>query len=316
MDIKMFNEKNFKTLYESIFDKKLKIFAYLLYKKTKKDNCVEFNVIHDNLVSLYKYILTDESSVSNKRLNICERKDFAFLLNLHKNIEYVYFDEYLLFIEDFQNTSSSFSKEELLFMVTNDFDNLDEKSNNYEHSLIYEFSFIRNIRNHIYEKSLLELCKLSKNEIWKTNINLKTINELIRLSIYPDANFITKKFNDIDYSNLCKIIDLYPIDEILELVNHTNSDIRIRIYKKIGIYKSLDKMMCDPDRGVRGLAYYAMPIGYRVPNSSINDRSSYNLGYIIDKVSFDQVPMLLGHKKIQKNKYLMEKLQKRLNSGE
>jgi len=90
--------------------------------------------------------------------------------------------------------------------------------------------------------------------------------------------------------------------------------VRVKAYERLGPMEYLDEMLLDKSRRVRSIAAGMMPMGYRVPDKALSDRAYWSFTKILEKVSIDQVPMLLANKNFSKNKHLVDLLQKRLDS--
>lgn len=90
--------------------------------------------------------------------------------------------------------------------------------------------------------------------------------------------------------------------------------VRLEAYKRLGPMQYIDEMLVDKSRHVRSLAAEWMPTNYEVPTKSLSDRAYWSFSKILEKVSINQIPMLLGNANLRKNKSMVEVLQSRLDS--
>jgi hypothetical protein len=140
------------------------------------------------------------------------------------------------------------------------------------------------------------------------------LNFLIVNSVYTGTNCLKhlSKKDDVNLQLLAVISA--DLETIRSLTKSPYDKVRLKAYERVGIMDHLDEMLVDKSRLVRGVAAKWMPMGYRVPQKALSDRAYWSFAQILDKVSLDQIPMLLANKNLIKNKHLAVKLQARLDS--
>jgi hypothetical protein len=103
-------------------------------------------------------------------------------------------------------------------------------------------------------------------------------------------------------------------EALLKLRHSTYDTVRVEAYKRLGPLEFLDEMLVDKSRHVRVIAADIMPHGYSVPQKALSDRAYWTFKKIMEKMCIDQIPMLLGNKKIKQNSSLASLLQTRMES--
>lgn len=103
-------------------------------------------------------------------------------------------------------------------------------------------------------------------------------------------------------------------ESLLKLRQSPYDAVRVDAYRRLGPMEFLDEMIVDKSRHVRGVAADIMPYGYSVPQKAFSDRAYWTFKKIMEKMSIDQIPMILGNKKIKQNSSLSKLLQSRLES--
>lgn len=137
---------------------------------------------------------------------------------------------------------------------------------------------------------------------------------LVKRSIYGDIKCL-KYLVEKEDPELQKVAAASCDLETVKLLTKSPYDkVRLAAYQRLGPMEYLDEMLIDKSRYVRSLAAGWMPMGYRVPQKTLSERAFWSFSKIIEKVSLDQVPMLLANKNLKKFKHLAELLQKRLDS--
>lgn len=103
-------------------------------------------------------------------------------------------------------------------------------------------------------------------------------------------------------------------ESLLKLRQSPYDTVRVEAYRRLGPLDFLDEMIVDKSRHVRGVAADIMPYGYSVPQKAFSDRAYWTFKKIMEKMSIDQIPMILGNKKIKQNSSLAKLLQTRMES--
>lgn len=152
------------------------------------------------------------------------------------------------------------------------------------------------------------------SNIYKDTDNEFLLTSLLRNSIYPDLESIELLANRMSVELQLAAVQVSGKETLLKLRSSPHTKVRVETYKRLGILDYLDEMLLDRTQEVRLIALEWMPRGYRVPQKALSDRAYNTFSMLIERVSLDQIPMLLGDKKLSKTKWLTEKIQDRLNS--
>jgi hypothetical protein len=144
--------------------------------------------------------------------------------------------------------------------------------------------------------------------------NYFLLNYLVRNSIYNSLKCL-ESLADKSFYDLQKVaVATCSLETVRKLTKSNHEKVRLEAYRRLGPMECLDEMLVDKSRHVRSLAAEWMPMGYTVPQKALSDRSYWSFSKILEKASLDQIPMLLGNKKLAQNKHLMGRLQARLDS--
>jgi hypothetical protein len=150
--------------------------------------------------------------------------------------------------------------------------------------------------------------------LYKNSNNEHMLHVLVNNSVYSSLKCLEFLADKRSY-DLQKIAVTISSLEVVKKLTKSNYDkVRAEAYKRLGPAEYLDEMLVDKSRHVRAIAASWIPMGYTVPQKALLDRAYWSFTLIADKVSVDQIPMLLGNKNLAKNKALVQKLQARMES--
>lgn len=163
----------------------------------------------------------------------------------------------------------------------------------------------------------LELEKKDSNfivNLYKNSESSFLLKSLVKQSIYPSVNCLEYLADKSDYDLQKIAVTSCGLEIAKKLRKSQHEKVRLKAYERLGPMEYLDEMLLDKSRHVRTFAAEWMPRGYSVPTKTLSDRAYWSFAKILEKVSLDQIPMLLANKNLVRNKHLAERLQARLDS--
>lgn len=146
------------------------------------------------------------------------------------------------------------------------------------------------------------------------------VNYIFEHGIISDVSVMSKillTFKDekvIEDNKVFYLLSNVSVKTLLHFKNHKDKKVRRLVYERLGVEDYLDDMLKDRDKDIRVQALRFCPKDYPYLEKMVNDRSQYVLRYVIEKLSKEKCIFLLGNSKIQKNSWLMQKLNEKINS--
>lgn len=136
---------------------------------------------------------------------------------------------------------------------------------------------------------------------------------MVKGSAYTAA-CLNHLMNKQSYDLQMVAVKVCSIDNLQVMKKSPHEKVRLEAYKRLGPMEYLDEMLVDKSRHVRSLAAEWMPTNYEVPAKALSDRAYWSFVKILEKVSLNQIPMLLGNSNLKKSKSMVAMLQNRLDS--
>jgi len=103
------------------------------------------------------------------------------------------------------------------------------------------------------------------------------------------------------------------IETLKKLKSSTNKKVRKIYYSRMGVVEAIDDMLDDSIASFRGDGVRLAPFGYHKLKGMTNEVSVYPFTNLINKISAEDIPMILANRNIKKYKWIGKSIQQRLD---
>jgi hypothetical protein len=164
-----------------------------------------------------------------------------------------------------------------------------------------------------FVKILLSKHRAIANNVIGANLCERTTLILLSSGYYSDV----KVFDELAI-NTKGSIQVYAaqhcsIDILKQLKSCSDKRVRKVYYSRMGAVESLDDMLEDSTASFRGDGVRLAPYGYHKLKNMVNEISFYPFAALINKLSDEDIPLVLANRNIKKNKWIANSLQNRMN---
>lgn len=161
---------------------------------------------------------------------------------------------------------------------------------------------------------LTKYTELTKSFI-ELNFDSNVTLSLVRSGHYADINQLNEYAINESGSLQEYAAKHCSIETLRKLKGSSNKNVRKIYYMRLGTIECLDEMLKDPDASIRGDAVRMAPFGYHGLKGMVNEIAKYPFRYLIDKLSDEDIPMILANRNIKSNKQFAKRLQERMERG-
>lgn len=179
------------------------------------------------------------------------------------------------------------------------------------------WSYVSHVANNIwfvYDNENLKNCliKLSKNKMLSPDF----LFALYYHSDFIDDQTMLDRIEDFRRDSICHIVKRCKNKTSFEdLLDHSNSKIRLCAFESCNINDHIDKAIEDSTKDIRTLAIEALPFGHpKLKKIALKEKAAYNLRLLATKLAKDDLIFLIGKSSKSQwgNKALQEILKLRL----